>query len=58
MKSMKMDKLTLFLIPIGVAVNFIGGQIAILLRLPLYLDGIGTIVVGALCGAFPSLLSF
>ena len=56
MKSMKMDKLTLFLIPIGVAVNFIGGQIAILLRLPLYLDGIGTIVVGALCGAFPGAL--
>lgn len=53
MKTMKMDKLTLFLIPIGVAVNFIGGQIAILLRLPLYLDAIGTIVVGALCGGFP-----
>ena len=45
MNSKGMDKLTLFLIPIGVAVNFIGGQIAILLRLPLYLDSIGTIVV-------------
>ena len=56
MKSMKMDKLTLFLIPIGVAVNFIGGQIAILLHLPLYLDAIGTIVVGALCGAVPGIL--
>jgi len=53
MKSLKMDKLTLFLIPIGVAVNFVGGQIAILLRLPLYLDAIGTIVVGALCGGLP-----
>lgn len=47
------DKMTLFLIPIGVAVNFIGGQIAILLKLPLYLDAIGTIVVGALCGGIP-----
>jgi energy-coupling factor transport system substrate-specific component len=49
----KLDKMTLFLIPIGVAVNFIGGQIAILLKLPLYLDAIGTIVVGALCGGIP-----
>ena len=49
----KIDKLTLFLIPIGVAVNFIGGQIAILLKLPLYLDAIGTITVGALCGGIP-----
>ena len=49
----KIDKLTLFLIPIGVAVNFIGGQIAILLKLPLYLDAIGTIVVGGLCGGIP-----
>ncbi|MDR1795134.1 MAG: hypothetical protein LBR25_07035 [Erysipelotrichaceae bacterium] len=47
------NKLVLFLIPIGVAINFIGGQIAILLRLPLYLDAIGTIVVGALCGGIP-----
>jgi len=52
-KKRTFDKMTLFLIPIGVAVNFIGGQIAILLKLPLYLDAIGTIVVGALCGGIP-----
>ncbi|MCO0597876.1 hypothetical protein NGI46_10400 [Peribacillus butanolivorans] len=46
-------KLTVFLIPIGIAVNFIGGQIVLLLKLPLYLDSIGTIVVGALCGGIP-----
>ncbi len=49
----KMDKLTIFLIPIGVALNFIGAQIAMLLKLPVYLDAIGTIVVGALCGGWP-----
>lgn len=49
----KMDKLSVFLIPIGVALNFIGAQIAMLLKLPVYLDAIGTIVVGALCGGFP-----
>ncbi|MBI9044233.1 MAG: ECF transporter S component [Anaerolineaceae bacterium] len=52
----KLDRLSLFLIPIGIAVNFIGGQIAILLKLPLYLDAIGTIVVGALCGVWPGIL--
>ena len=52
----KMDKLSVFLIPIGVALNFIGAQIAMLLKLPVYLDAIGTIVVGALCGGFPGAL--
>ena len=27
-KKQKMDKMVLFLIPIGVAINFVGGQIA------------------------------
>ena len=55
-KKIKIDKLSLFLIPIGIAVNFIGGQIALLLKLPLYLDAIGTIVVGALCGVVPGII--
>ncbi|MDO5661398.1 MAG: hypothetical protein Q4G40_01770 [Brachybacterium sp.] len=49
-------RLTVLLIPIGVAMNFIGGQIAQLLKLPLYLDSIGTILVGALCGGLPGAL--
>ena len=49
----KMDKLTIFLIPIGIAINFVGGQLAVLLKLPVFLDAIGTIVVGALCGGLP-----
>ena len=53
----KIDKLAIFLIPIGVALNFIGAQIAMLLKLPVYLDAIGTIVVGALCGGIPELWS-
>lgn len=52
----KIDKLSLFLIPIGIAINFIGGQVALLLKLPLYLDAIGTIVVGALCGYLPGII--
>jgi energy-coupling factor transport system substrate-specific component len=53
MKTQRFDKMTLFLIPIGVAINFVGGQLALLLKLPLYLDAIGTIIVGALCGGIP-----
>jgi energy-coupling factor transport system substrate-specific component len=49
-------RLTIFMIPIGIAVNFVGGQIALLLKLPLYLDSIGTILVGATCGALPGAL--
>ena len=52
----KIDKLTIFLIPIGIAINVVGGQLAILLKLPLFLDSIGTFVVGALCGGIPGAL--
>ena len=56
MAKKEMNKLTWFLIPIGVAVNFIGGTIILLLKLPIYLDSIGTIIVGALCGAWPGVI--
>lgn len=49
-------RLTIFMIPIGIAINFVGGQIALLLKLPIYLDSIGTILVGALCGGLPGAL--
>jgi len=52
-----LGKLTLFLIPIGIAVNFIGGQIAILLRLPLYLDAIGTVILSAIMGPWIGAIS-
>jgi energy-coupling factor transport system substrate-specific component len=42
--------LALLLIPVGVAVNFVGGQLASILKLPMYLDTIGTIFVAMLCG--------
>lgn len=40
----------LLLIPVAVAVNFVGGQLAINLKLPFYLDTIGTILIAMLCG--------
>jgi energy-coupling factor transport system substrate-specific component len=51
-----LNKLTIFLIPIGIAINVVGGQLALLLKLPVLLDCIGTIVVGALCGTWPGVL--
>lgn len=42
--------LALLLIPIAVAVNFVGGQLVVALKIPLYLDCIGTILVAMLCG--------
>ena len=46
----KWNKLTIFLIPIGIAVNAVGGQLALALKLPVFLDCIGTFVTAALCG--------
>lgn len=49
------------LIAMAVCINVAGGQIALLLHLPVYMDSIGTILAGALLGPFfgmlPNLLS-
>lgn len=38
------------MIPVCVAVNFVGGQLAAILKLPVYLDAIGTFFIAMLCG--------
>lgn len=45
------------MIPLGVAINYIGGQIASSLALPIYLDSIGTIVVAAIMGPWVGAIS-
>ena len=49
------------LLGMAVCINMAGGQIALFLRLPIYLDSIGTILTGALMGPWfgmlPNLLS-
>jgi energy-coupling factor transport system substrate-specific component len=42
--------IAILLIPVCVAVNIVGFQLCQLLRLPIFLDSIGTIVAGALAG--------
>ncbi len=51
-RSIKDDftMLTILLIPVGVAINVVGGQLASLLHLPMYLDTIGTIFTGIIAG--------
>src|SRR5215218_3277586 len=38
------------LIPIGVGINFVGGTLVSVLKLPIFLDTIGTILVALLAG--------
>jgi energy-coupling factor transport system substrate-specific component len=41
---------TLVLIPIAIAINIAIGELVVRLKLPIYLDSIGTVLVGALAG--------
>lgn len=49
--------ITLALIPVAIVINIVAGQLAILLRIPLYLDSIGTVLVGALAGPLAGALT-
>ena len=51
-RSIKDDfnMISILLIPIGVAINFTGFWLVSILRLPIWLDTIGTILVGILAG--------
>ncbi len=44
------NNMSIMLIPIAVAINMIGGTLALSLRLPIYLDTIGTILIAMLAG--------
>ena len=43
-------------IAFAIAINIIGGQIALLLHLPIYLDSIGTFFIAAVCGPIYGML--
>ena len=43
----KLGTYQICLIALAIVMNVIGGQIALALRLPIYLDSIGTIMIGA-----------
>jgi energy-coupling factor transport system substrate-specific component len=56
--SRQFDTRTVVLMPIAIAVNIIlGATVANALKIPVYLDSIGTILVGALAGPIPGALT-
>ena len=48
---------TLVLIPVAIAINIVVGQLIIVLKLPIYADSIGTVLVGALVGPWAGALT-
>ena len=48
---------TFVLIPVVIAINIILGEIALLLKLPVYLDGAGTIFISVICGPWVGALT-
>ena len=54
----RFDTRTIVLIPIAIAINIVlGYAVQTVLKLPIYLDSIGTILVGVLAGPIPGLLT-
>lgn len=51
------DTRTLVLIPIAIAINIAIGELVVRLKLPVYLDSIGTVLVGALAGPWAGLVT-
>lgn len=60
-RTRNMTTLQLCMLAMAVCINVVGGQLALILRLPIYLDSIGTILtglwMGPFCGMLPNLLS-
>lgn len=59
MKAIKNDftLMAVLLIPVAIAINMIGGQVAVLLKIPVYLDSIGTILIAILAGPWVGALA-
>ena len=54
----RFDTRTIVLIPIAIAINIVLGQtVASVLKVPIYVDSIGTVLVGVLAGPIPGLLT-
>src|ERR1044072_230196 len=51
------NTMTWVLIPVAIAINVAIGQIVVLLKLPVYLDSIGTVLVAAVCGPWAGALT-
>lgn len=59
LESIKKDfnTMTWVLIPVAIAINVVIGQIVVLLKLPVFLDSIGTMLVAVVCGPWAGALT-
>lgn len=48
---------TLAMIAVAIAINIVIGQLVVILKLPIYLDSIGTVLVGLLAGPWAGLVT-
>lgn len=56
MKQKRMA-LSICLVAMGICINYVGGQLALMMKLPIYLDSIGTILVSSLLGPIYGMLT-
>ena len=56
MKTEKINVQKIYLIAFAICINFVGGQIALFLKLPIYLDSIGTVFIASILGPFYGML--
>src|SRR5512142_511779 len=56
-RSRDLSTATLTLMPVAIAINIAVGSIIVALRLPIYLDSIGTVLVGVLAGPWAGALT-
>lgn len=58
-KSIKKDftLMSILLMPVAVAINIVGGQLINLLKLPVFLDAIGTILIACIAGPWVGALT-
>ena len=54
----KINVYQICLVALAVGINIVGGQIALFMKLPVYLDSIGTILTGAVLGPWFGMLGF
>ncbi len=59
MDSIRKDftTITLVMIPVAIAINIVIGTLVFALKIPLYLDSIGTVLVGVLAGGWAGALT-
>ena len=56
-RSRDLSTATLALMPVAIAINIAVGAIVVVLRLPIYLDSIGTVLVGVVAGPWAGALT-